>query len=412
MLSPSTTRRCRVFFFNRYVFPDHSATSQLVTDLAWHLRKVGVDVVLVGSRQRYDQADARLASSEQIDGIDIRRVGGSAFGRASLVGRAFDYLSYYLGAAGLLWREVRAGDQVVMLTDPPLLGVVLAPLVRRRGAMDLHWLQDLFPEVAEVVLGGFWRGWRTRPLRWLRDRSLRRGARVVAISTVMAAQLRSRGIAVERLSVIANWTDDQHIQPLALLDNPLRRDWRLEGRFVIAYSGNLGRAHDWQTVLEAASRLADQPRFAFLLIGGGSGQQALVDAARARGLRNVEIRPYQPREALSLSLAVADVHWLSLHPALEGTILPSKLYGILAAARPAIFIGDVEGEVGRLLTQHDAGVAIAPNDVDGLVAAITSMASDPERTRDMGRRGRRLLDAGYTQAQAIARWTDLLLRQR
>lgn len=403
-LTPSPVR---VFFFNRYVPPDHSATSQLLADLAGHLAAQGMAVTLVGSRQRYDDAGALLPERERIDGFDVLRVGGSRFGRDALAGRALDYLDYLRGARRVLKERARPGDLVVVMTDPPLLGTSLGALVERRGARCVHWLQDLFPEVAEGVYG---RGARllAMPLRWRRDRGLRRAAMVVTISGSMAALVAAAGVPRERIATIENWTDDEAIQPLAAGANPLRRDWGLEGKFVVGYSGNLGRAHDWRTLLEVATELRERDDIRFLLVGGGRGQQAFVAAARARGLDNVLLKPYQPRERLAHSLTLPDLHWLSLHPALEGCIFPSKWYGILASGRPALFVGDTRGELSMALSEIGSGLAVSPGDIDSTRTFIEKLASDASSATEMGRLARAYLETRNTRQAALKRWESLL----
>lgn len=394
----------RIFFFNRYVPPDHSATSQLLGDLASHLAAGGLQVVLVGSRQRYDDAGAMLPTSESIDGFDILRVGGTRFGRHSLAGRALDYLSYLLGAARVLWGQVGRGDIVVLMTDPPMLGMLLGPLVRWRGARCMNWLQDLFPEVAEALLGG---GLRLpgAPLRWLRDRGLRNATCNVVISDGMAKRLVARGVDRERLAIVENWTDGEAIRPIAARDNPLRREWGLQDTFVVGHSGNLGRAHDWRTMLDVATALRDRADIRFVMIGGGKGLQAFAAAVAERGLDNVSLRPYQSRDALAWSLSVPDLHWLSLHPGLEGCILPSKWYGIRAAGRAALFIGATDGDVATRLRDTSTGYAIAPGDASGARACIERLAADPGQVLAMGARARHDLQA---RDVALMRWREVI----
>ncbi|MGQ0799773.1 MAG: glycosyltransferase family 4 protein [Pseudomarimonas sp.] len=399
----------RTFFFNRYVYPDHSATSQLLTDLAWHLAGQGSAVTLVGSRQRYDDASSDLPANEHVRGIDIVRVDGSRFGRNSLSGRLLDYASYLFGAARVMRKHVRSSDTVVLMTDPPLLGALLAPLAAWRGARCMHWLQDLFPEVAEVLLGRVVRRWVAVPLRWWRDRALRRATGIVVISAGMSNRVESLGVPRERIRVIENWADDEAICPLSASANPLRSEWDLAGKFVVGYSGNLGRAHDWQTMLEVATRLRDRTDIRFLLIGGGVGQHAFAAAAADRGLSSIEVRPYQSRDALAHSLTLPDLHWLSLQSALEGTILPSKLYGILAAGRPALFIGDPEGEVATRLRDTGAGLAAAVGDVEAASEAVCRLADDRPLAVTMGARGREWLETEGRRQQALQRWQAQLL---
>ena len=397
----------RIYFCNRYVTPDLSATSQLLTDLAMHLAAQGMAVTLVGSRQRYDDADALLPEHETIDSVDVLRVGNSRFGRDGLFGRALDYLDYLRATRRLLKQRLQAGDLVVAMTDPPLLGAALSSIAARRGAACVQWLQDLFPEVAEGVFGG---GVRllAAPLRWLRNRSLRRSAKVVVISQGMAARIAALGVPRERITVIENWTDDESIRPLPREANPMRHEWGLQDKFVVGYSGNLGRAHDWRTMLEVATRLRERDDIRFVLIGGGRGLAGFAAEAKARGLGNVLLKPYQPREALAHSLSLLDLHWLTLAPALEGCIFPSKWYGILAAGRPSLFIGEPDGEIAQRLRDSDCGWAVAPGDVDAATFGIERLAVSPAEAAAMGVRARALLDRQCRRDVAFHRWDTMI----
>jgi glycosyltransferase involved in cell wall biosynthesis len=144
------------------------------------------------------------------------------------------------------------------------------------------------------------------------------------------------------------------------------------------------------------------------MIGGGVGMTALKQSVEQRGMCNFQFLPYQPRTTLSDSLAAADVHWVSLLPALEGLIVPSKLYGILAAGRPVIFIGDPDGEVARLIGPAKAGVTVAVGDAQELVRQIAELKSDPGRRESMGRNGYGLYRDQFTPQRALARWCDIL----
>jgi len=152
----------KIVFLNRYFFPDHSATSQLLSDLTFHLASQGREVHVITSRQLYDEPDTPLLSKEVVNGVMVQRVWTSRFGRGSLPGRALDYLTFYLSTLFALLRTVSRGDIVVAKTDPPLLSLVVAPVAWLKGARLVNWLQDVFPEVAGAV-GMVWaRGSRAR----------------------------------------------------------------------------------------------------------------------------------------------------------------------------------------------------------------------------------------------------------
>ncbi len=368
---PSDSIVVRVAFVNRYFFPDHSATSQMASDLAAHLASRGHEVVAITSRQRYDDPRARLPRREIANGVHIVRVWSTRFGRAGLPGRAIDYLTFYVSAFFAMRRE--RGAIVVAMTDPPLLSVAAALASRR----VVNWVQDLFPEVAEAL--------RIRlPLvKGLRDWSLRHARANVVLGDLMAAR-------VPRAVVIHNWAD----AALAPRDKP-------RGAFVVGYSGNLGRAHDFETILGAMKRL---PHIRFVFTGGG----AQLDEVKRAAAANAEFRPYVAREHLAESLSSADAHLVSLKPALEGLIVPSKFYGVLAVARPVLYIGARDGELARLIEAHGCGMVVEPGDVEGLVRAIESLARDRDAAAQMGLRGRELYLHRFAPRHAYAAWERVL----
>ena len=188
----------------------------------------------------------------------------------------------------------------------------------------------------------------------------------------------------------------------------LRAAFGLTEKFIVGYSGNLGRAHEFDTLLEAASLLSHDGDIVFLMIGGGAGMLALRQAVIRRGLDNFQFLPYQSRASLLDSLAAADVHWVSLLPALEGLIVPSKVYGIFASARPVIFIGDQDGEIARLIGPAQAGVTVAVGDARELARRIVEFKTDSGRREAMGRNGHRLYLDNFTSQSALDRWTSLL----
>lgn len=399
----------RVVFVNRFCFPDHSATSQIVSDLASSLASRGMSVTLVASRQRYDDPSEILAAADRWQNVDIVRIWTTRFGRSSLVGRACDYLSFYISLPFVLMRILRKGDAIVAKTDPPLLSVLVAPIAKAKGALLVNWLQDVFPEVATALGHPRIPDVISRALRWLRNSSLRRSSMTVAIGQAMATYLKSEGVEDEKITVIENWSLEESIRPMPTSQSLLRDRLELGGRFVVGYSGNLGRAHDWESILAAAQALEGDSRIAFLIGGGGQGYALLKAQAEREGLRNIHFQPYHPVEALGDSLAACDLHIVSLLPALEGRIVPSKFYGIAAAGRAIAFLGAHDGELAKIISGADCGFVIDQRRGDSLKTSVLALATDPERCLEQGRRARNLLDSGFSRKRAHDRWHGLLL---
>ena len=398
----------RVLFVNRFFHPDHSATSQMLTDLTKDLRRTGMDVTVITGRQLIDDAQALLPVHEQLDGIDVHRVWSTRFGRTTLPGRAVDYLSFYLGAGWRLACLCRSGDVVVAKTDPPLISVVVGFVTRVRGARLVNWLHDLFPEIAERLGMSFMQGPLAGALRGLRNRSLRRARCNVVIGSRMAEQVTALGIAPERVAIVHNWCGGEEVRPQPLAGHWLRDAWNLEARFVVVYSGNMGYAHEFDTFLDAAHRLQDRTDIVFLFIGGGVQREHIEQEAARRGLTNVRFKPYQPRESLSKSLTAANVHLVSLLPRLEGLMVPSKFYAIAAAGRPILFVGAGDGELGRLIDEVNCGFQVDVGAGEVLADRITALAADPGMGKRQGVAARRLFDERFERRLALTAWHRVL----
>ena len=217
-----------VILVNRFFFPDQSPTSDLLSDLAFSLSERGIRVTAITSRLRYDDRAARLPPRETVGNVEIRRVWSFRTNADTLLGRALEYLSFYLSASVSLWQATNRGDVIVAKTDPPLLSLIAAPVARLRRARLINWLQDIFPEVAER-LGVAGDGGRTvfRLLRLLRNRSLRSADMNIVPGNWMAATLQQEGIDAGRVKVIANWCDGDLIKPTPSANGALRAQWEL-----------------------------------------------------------------------------------------------------------------------------------------------------------------------------------------
>jgi glycosyltransferase involved in cell wall biosynthesis len=404
----SGVRRKHIIFVNKYFYPDHSATSQILSDLAFHLAGSGYIVRVLTGSQLYGDSRAKLPIEEIRESVLINRLPMTRFGRSNLFGRGVDYLSFYKAAWQAILTCANPGDIVVAKTDPPLLNVAMMRAAKRRGLRLVNWLQDLYPEIAMQLRIPLVKGPVAQSLMRLRDAALHSAEANVVIGERMAEVLLSHGLKRDRIHVIPNWCDDKEIRPILREDNPLRREWSLDDKFVVGYSGNLGRSHEFDTVVAAAEHLRGDPHIVFLFIGGGSKFDELARRVSERKLDPLfSFMPYQERSALTHSLSVPDVHWISLKPELEGLVVPSKFYGIAAAARPVIAVTAQDGEIARLIRFYQCGKVIEPGNGEELAATLRSLFADRRSLEEMGLRARTMLEAHFTREQAFGRWHRL-----
>ncbi|SDP38361.1 glycosyltransferase family 4 protein [Phyllobacterium sp. OV277] len=404
----------RIVFANRYFLPDQSATSRMVSSLTSALAHQGFDVTAIASRTLHDHSNVALPAEEMIAGVRIKRLWATRFGRHHLIGRMMDYLTFHISSFLWCFRNLRAGDLFVVCTDPPLLSVTTALPVRWRKARTINWVMDLFPEVAIELEMLSKTGIPGKLSRALRNWSLRKSTVIVCPTAIMASYLLESGFSRDRIRVMHHWSDGNEIRPVPRSTNDLRRHWGLQNKFVIGYSGNFGRAHDFATLLEAAALLRDDNDIHFLLIGGGQQRAHVEEVVQTQQLKNITFKPLQPPENISESLSAADAHIVSLVPRLEHCIVPSKFYGILAAGRPTLFVGSPEGEVASVIASTRCGEAVEIGESQNLADIIVQLKNSPERCASMGRNARDVLDTVYSRDNAVQSWVDLMsgLQQR
>ncbi len=398
----------KTIFINRFFYPDHSATSQLLTDLAFNLAEQSGDIHVITSRQRYDDAKAGLPKLERIEGVQVHRVWTSSFGRRWLPGRVVDYMTFYLSVTWSLFCLVRAGDIVVAKTDPPMISIFAAAIVKLRKAVLINWVQDLFPEVAGAFGIEAMNGPIGKLLRSIRNASLRMAGKNIVLGERMAARLSSEGVACEKIDVIHNWAVGDLKAPIPLNENSLRKEWGLDDKFVVAYSGNMGRVHDFRTILDAASILKPFNEILFLFIGGGPRREWVKSEVKRLGLGNVMFKPYQPQERLQESLSVANIHLISLLPEMEGLVVPSKFYGIIAAGRPALFIGDEQGDIARILMSNECGWAVSIGESEVLANKIKECVENRALCEQWSQNARQLFDQRFDRKVALSAWQRVI----
>lgn len=386
-----------------------AATAQLLTDLAEDLVSAGVEVCVVTGRTGYSDGRDLGPARDSYRGIDIYRVGGVALRRNAIWSRYASYIVFWVTATVRCLGMPRY-DVVVPLTTPPLLSCLAVFLKSFKGCRVVCWSMDVYPELG-VLLGALAPdGMMTRLLSAASSWSLKRCDAVVALGEHMAARLVKKGIQPERVVVLPPWENPAEIMPLGGTENPFRRSQGLDGKFVVLYSGNLGAAHDVETVLLAAERLVREEEIVIAFAGGGSRRRWAEEQAHSRELMNVRFVSYQSRERLRFSLAAGDIHLVTLRSGFEGLLVPSKFVAALAAGRPIIFVGPGDGEIPDALQKGDCGIVIEPGDPDRLVDAVLTLRKEVRLRERMGRNARILFEREYTRRAVTARFAGLLNR--
>jgi glycosyltransferase involved in cell wall biosynthesis len=390
-----------LIILNQFFYPDHSATSQLMTELAESLVERGVCVTALAGRGRYNGGEG-LPRCEDYRGVRIERAWATSFGKRSGLGRLSDYFSFYVGASWRLLRSPRH-DIVMALTTPPLIGLIALVIGRLRGMRVVMLVQDVYPDIA-VALGTLSsRNPVTVLLNYL-SRSILRGAdRIIVLGECMKERVVAKvgQDAAAKIDVIHNWADGAEIKPLGVEPNPFVGEHKLEGKFVVLFSGNLGRVNEFKTILSAALRLRDRDDIVFLFIGDGAKAFEIERYACENSLSNIRLLPYQPRGMLRYSLGAGHALLVTLADGLAGLSVPSKTYVSLASGRPVLFVGDSRSDVARLVRENGCGEVVEPGDARRLSEVIEAWASDRTMLERMGVKARSLFETRFGRPRAV-----------
>lgn len=396
-----------VLLLNQAFYPDIVSTAQMSRDLADELVRRGHKVTAVASRSIYGSKGAVLPKAETVDGIEIRRVGASLFGKSGYAARITDFALFYLLAAGKVLTGPRP-DVVVSFTTPPFIGAVGLLTRLLRGSRAVYWVMDLYPDLPVACDVMKPDAPTTAFFERLNRMILRRSDVDVVLGRCMRERVIGKGTPAERVREIPVWADTSGIQGIARDASPYRKEWGLGDAFTVMYSGNFGIGHETGTICRAMLALRDRKDIRFVFVGGGKRREEVEAFIKDNQLASAAWHEYVPRERLGESLAAADVHLISLKEGVEGIMVPSKLFGNMASARPSIFIGHPGSEIARVLEETRSGLCVREGDDAGLVAAILRLKDDPGLAADMGPRARRAMYGRFDRDTAAGQFVDLL----
>jgi colanic acid biosynthesis glycosyl transferase WcaI len=397
----------RTFLFLSQVYvPDPASVGQHMADAAAELVRRGHRVIVLTSDRGYDDRSVRYPRREVIDGVDVRRIPWTSFGKHSMLHRLAGGLSFTLQAIA---RSLLLGrlDAIVVSTTPPMVPLAALAIAALRRAAIKYWVMDLNPDqlVALGVVGES--SPVVRIFDWLNRRILGRASDVVVLDRFMAARVNRKLDVGGKLTIIPPWPHEDHLEPVDHRENPFRARHGLERKLVVMYSGNHGPSNPISTILEAARRLQGMPEMVFLFVGGGVGKRE-VEAAASSNIRSL---PYQPLGELRYSLSAADVHLVTVGDGVVGIVHPSKIYAALAVGRPVLLVGPEESHVGEILRERDVGWRVSQGDVDGAERILRAIAHmSPAELSARGDRGRSLMTSRFSKAALCGQFCDVVER--
>lgn len=382
-------------FLNQFFWPDSAPTGQLLGHVAGELVRRGHEVTVIAANEAY----ATTATGHKPEGVRIIRVPVAGFSRMR-AGRMLSWMSF-LAAAAVRAAVLRRHDVVVALTTPPGLSLPAVLLARLWRGKAWIWEMDVYPDVAtsigEARPDAPWVRVLSALLLWSR----RRSDGIIALGPCMRTLLASHGIDPAQIVIAENWADDSALPALPMpAPGPLR----------ILYSGNLGLAHDVDTIAEALKALRNDVRFQFRFAGGGAARANFEQLCRGMGVRNVSFEPYCPSDKLAESIGSADISLVTLRSECLGTVVPSKVYSAFAVGRPVLFVGPPDCTSAVAIRTQGCGWTVSPGSSYELVDLLIRLAANRGQVEEAARNARRLFEAQYTREHGARRVADVLER--
>jgi glycosyltransferase involved in cell wall biosynthesis len=404
----------RILLLNLYYPPDTSATAKMAQTVVGELSATH-HVTIVCGRPSYEPTERRpwhlwqteIANTSTVsdDGVKIIRVGSTDYSRTQMRRRVLNYLTYVaLSVPRALFLPC---DVVLGMTDPPFQGIVAAFVALLKGKPFVYNIRDLYPDMAVggsiVEAGLLTRVWETLH-RW----ALRRATRVIVLGEDMRARVAGKGVKPERVAVVRDGAKVCDASSPIAVDPDVVRAIRGDFKFVLLHAGNLGFYGAWQTLIAAARELADD-RIGLVFVGDGA-QRAQLEAAAA-GCPNVRFLPFFPASKIASVLAAPDAHIVTIKRGLEGVIVPSKMYGILAAGKPILAVAPRETDVAKIGEDRGFAISADPDDASHVIYAARQMFRDAGLLQKMSEAARVVAD-DYDRVNELEKFVQVIEEAR
>lgn len=391
----------KLLIISQVYVPDPAAVGQHVADVAEEMVRRGWQVIVYAAARGYEDSSQRYASREFRNGVDVRRLPLSSFGKGSIGVRLLAQTLFVAQAVlrGLCVPRVSA---LLVSTSPPFAGFAGAVVALLRRVPFIWWVMDLNPD--QMIVAGKLPGSSplARAFDWMNVFTLKRAAAVIALDHFMAARLSAKRDVRKKLHVIPPWAHENHLEVVAHDANPFRTQHRLADKFVVMYSGNAGITSPLDTLLDAASRLRDDDRIRFVFIGGGVVKNRIDALVATEKPSNIFSLPYQPLDRIKYSLSAADIHVVSIAPDAVGVVHPCKIYGAMALGKPVLALAPRNSHAGEIISQHGCGWVCEHGDPDSIIAILTTLAHKTNAAvADCGARGQAAMSRVFSQSRLI-----------
>lgn len=393
----------KIIIISQVFWPDESAGSQILTDLAMALTLAGSRIDVITSGNAYEDSNTRYRKKEYYQTIHIRRLWNTSFGKGSKLGRFINYFIFNVTMLAFLL-TTRKGhyDLMISLSIPPLVSFFGMIAARMKRIKLLYWAMDLQPELG--IQCGYLKqnSLTTRLLLMMSDLVCKESEAIVTLDEYMAGHILRKGAKRGTIRIIPVWPIISKTYVGDRLENPFRIEHGFGDKLVVMYSGNHSVMHPLDTILNAALQLKDDPRFLFVFVGAGVRKRDVADFRKKHLLVNIVQLPLQRRDKIHFSLSSADIHAVVLGNGCRGFTHPSKVYGAMGIGRPILYIGPKESHVGDLLKICSGNISVEQNQTEALAKELLLFANMGADQWDIiGRKNRDYVKENYSREDLI-----------
>jgi len=403
---------CQLFY------PELVSTGQTLTELVEELSSMGLKMKVIASQPTIISKSKKVEKKISYNGIDIFRTWSTRFPKMSFIGKFLNLFTFFISSAIHVFLNNRK-NHLILLTNPPylpLLGWLSKNLFNTSYGVVLF---DIMPEQAELIEvikpnGFISKVWKISNKLWYKKSSyvivLSKDMLEGAISNAkLSGHIREKE-SREKTNIIHIWSDDRIIKPINKYESTEALRLGMLDKFVVQYSGNLGRFHDIETLLGIIDEFRNDERISFQFIGEGQKKRIVLEFQNKRSLSNMYINTYVEKDVLPHSLAMADMGVVAQMPGQERVCYPSKLLGVMAAGKAVLAICPVNCEMANMIRSYDLGFVIENGDIKSGIKVINDSIRNPGKIKQMGINAFEYLQRNFKLHDAAVEYRNLIIK--
>jgi len=397
-----------IWILSELYYPEDSATGHNVTNVAEGLAE-SFNVRALCAQPTYQARGLKAPINEVHNKVRIHRCGATSLNKDVLAFRLVNLVTISLSIFFNALARIKRGNVVLVVTNPPTLPFVVFLACKIRGARIILRVEDVYPDA--LIAAGMVKADSTlvKVFNVLQRGLYKRVDRIIVLGRdMMQIVKRKMEDDTSYVVLITNFADIEQIKPLPRDSNALLRRLGLIDKFVIQYSGNMGRTHGIESLLECAKILRAEDLFHFLFIGFGAKELWLKNNVQKFGLNNVTVLPLQPRSDLNSSLNACDLAIISFVKGMSGISVPCRMYNIMSAGKPILAVSDRESELSQVVEEENIGWVVKPEEPNLIAKAVIEASSNCALLSQMSTRARTLAVEKYSLPTIQQRYRSLI----